>query len=514
MAIVIMLFVALALIGVLGWQSIQTQRSHYETAQTVLREYAILAADELGRRAVASLGYEGYYSVITRVAGPGSADAMRAAIEGDESLKQASVLANAYFLWRADSTDVSGPALPASVQELLAAALEQPVPIDSPYLSRRTEDGRAQVVFAHRLGRQGLPELAGFLVNDEGIRLFLEKAIDRGPLLPASLAGGAVNNDMLFARVTDPSGTVVLELNPQFDSYLTVTRILGNEYQGIVENFTVEVSLDPDSAGSLVIGGLPGSRLPLLVFAMILVIALLVAAIWLFRREQAVMKLRSDFVSQVSHELRTPLTQIRMFAETLLMDRARNDGERLRSLEIINRESQRLSHLVDNILRFSNGPGSKQVDLREQAIAPILSEVCESVQATNDSVRIHLQADERIMAIVDADALRQIVLNLLDNAIKYGPADQLISVSLDSADQAVLLCIEDQGSGIPESEHQRVFLPFYRMRREEKAAISGTGIGLAIVKELAENMGGRCFIDHGHAGAKFCIELTGATAHG
>ena len=507
LAIMLLLVVALALIGVLGWQSWKLQQSHLETADSVLREYAILAADEFGRRATAQLGYQGFYTLISRSVSLASPSLMRAELIGNDALAGLVDLPATFFVIGREKFEIDGAALSSDVKTLLQNTAIAVNETEEPYYSRRTEDNSEQVILGFRRTEPGEPEVVGFVVNNSGIGTQLQQAFNNGPLLPVSLAGGQVSNKMLFARVTDPSGVVLFEENPVFNSYLTVSRTLGDEYQGILENFRIEVSLDPYSADTLVIGGLPRSRLPLLLLAMLLVAGLMLTAIWLFRREAAVMKLRSDFVSQVSHELRTPLTQIRMFAETLLMDRARNDAERQRSLEIINRESQRLSHLVENILRFSNGSEPLRLDCREQALAPIVREVCSIVQNTNDSVTITTNCDDSVTAVADADAVRQIVLNLLDNAVKYGPAEHEILVSLIDTGARARLSIEDQGPGIPASERDLVFSPFYRMRREEIAAISGTGIGLSVVRELVEAMGGTCIIKGGETGAKVCVEL-------
>lgn len=509
-AIVLMLSAALVLIGVLGWQSWQLQRSHAATADSVLREYGILVADEFGRRAIAGLGYEGYYTLVTRIARFDNPAAMREEAAADAALADAAGLAATFFVIRPDTLEVEDD-LSSKMETLIRNLLQESLHDDAPYQSARTADGKEQVISAPRSTPQGETFITGFVVSAEGIGKHLRKAFDRGPLLPSSLAEGQVSNEMLFARVTDPGGAVVFEQNPAFDSHLTVHKTLGAEYQGILEGFLIQVSLNPNAAELLVIGGLPESRLPLLMFAMALVVALMLTAIWLFRREQAVMKLRTDFVSQVSHELRTPLTQIRMFAETLLMNRTRNDEERHRSLEIINRESQRLSHLVDNILRFSNGSETTQVDRREQPLAPIIREVCDIVRSTENSVTITFSADENARARVDADAIRQVVLNLLDNAIKYGPSNQIITVSLKSDGRMSRLSVEDEGPGIPESEREHVWSPFYRLRREDETAISGTGIGLSVVKDLAEAMGGQCRIENGKVGARICVDFEGET---
>ncbi|MFQ5609314.1 MAG: sensor histidine kinase, partial [Woeseiaceae bacterium] len=507
LAIVAALSAALMLIGVLGWQSWQLQQSNTATAESVLREYAILVADEYGRRATAELGYRGYYQLIKRLAGARDPDEMRAALVSDDSLTDAASLVAGFFVLRKQNVAVDMATLSAELDALLRRVASQPVDADTPYFSARTDSMQEQVIYAVGATADGEPNTAGFVVSNSGISEHLGRVFDSGPLLPSSLAGGQVSNDMLFIRVTDSSGAVLFEKSPAFDSRLTVSTVLGPDYEGIVDGFRVDVSLDPASATSLLIGGLPKSRLPLLLILMGFVFLLMVTAIWMFRREQAVMTLRADFVSQVSHELRTPLTQIRMFAETLRLGRARTDVETQRSLEIIDRESQRLSHLVDNILRFSDRSDSAQVDRRPQLLAPIVNEVCDVVRATDNSVVLTVSTDETAHASIDVDALRQVVLNIIDNAAKYGPAGQVIAVSLTRTKPGVRLTIEDEGPGIPEAERERVWAPFYRLRREQDTAISGTGIGLSVVGELVDAMGGRCWIESGKTGARVCVEF-------
>ena len=299
-AIVAMLLAALVLIGVLGWQAWRLQQTNAATADSVLREYGILVADEYGRRASAELGYRGYYQLVTRLAGLGDPGAMLAVLDADEALAGAANLAAGFFVLRDREVATDGLEVSSEVDALLRRIARDPGGQDTPYNSSRTESGREQVIYATRAAPDGASHIAGFVVSQAGIGDHLRRVFDSGPLLPSSLARGQVSNDMLFTRVTDPSGAVVFEENPSFDSRLTVSKVLGPDYQGILEGFRIDVSLDPASAGSLVIGGLPESRLPMLLVVMTFVVVLMVTAIWQFRREQAVMNLRADFVSQVS----------------------------------------------------------------------------------------------------------------------------------------------------------------------------------------------------------------------
>jgi len=121
-----------------------------------------------------------------------------------------------------------------------------------------------------------------------------------------------------------------------------------------------------------------------------------------------------------------------------------------------------------------------------------------------------------VVAAVDAEAFRQMLLNLLDNAVKYGPEDQTVTVTLAPADAAghVQVTVDDQGPGIPHAERERIWERFWRLERDRGSAVAGTGIGLAVVRELAALHGGRAWIEDppaGHGqGARFVLEVPAA----
>ena len=504
--IVILLLACLGLIGVLGWQSWQLQQSNDAVARSVQRDYANLAADEYGRRLTAALGYRGYFQVISRIDDPTDAATLRAALLQDPQLGDAALLVGGVFVAEQDEISIDGITPTPELQTLLASIATADVDPDGPYQTVVVAADRPQVVYTRS---EDGNRIFGFTANPAGVEKFLRAALDQAPLLPASLGDGNVGNDKLFVEVVDGTGHVLMVANSLFPYPQLVETVMGDDYQGVVENFRIRVAVDPAIASTLVIGGLPMDRLPLLALVMTLAVALLLAAMWLFRREQAVTQLRIDFVSQVSHELRTPLTQIRMFAETLLLERTRSVDEQRRALEIIDRESRRLSHLVENILQFSSIADGASLSPELQPITPVIREVCEATEMTNASVNIELQAAEPVTAVFDDDALRQILLNVLDNAVKYGPKNQTITVQLSEAQDLVRIEVIDEGPGIPKAERERIWEAFHRLEKEQQTAISGTGIGLAVVRELVEGMQGRCWIGEAESGTRVLIELPG-----
>jgi signal transduction histidine kinase len=246
---------------------------------------------------------------------------------------------------------------------------------------------------------------------------------------------------------------------------------------------------------------------------LILTAVLILAAAVQLRRERELTRLREDFVAGVSHEFRTPLAQIRLFAETLRLGRVRNQAERDRSLEIIEQETRRLNHLVENLLyvsRIARGVPTVSPEVRD--VATELREAVEGFGplAVARHARVEFQGPARLQGRADGDALRQIVLNLLDNAVKYGPAGQTVTVHLERRDGHLRLAVDDQGPGVPVPDRRRIFQRFFRLERDRDANTAGTGIGLALVQELAAQHGGRVWVETAPAGgARFIVEWPG-----
>ncbi len=506
----VLLVLSLLLTVVLSAQAWYTATHNSTVAQRVMRDYAQLVVDEFARRSYAALGYEGYYGLLSAVLPEPTPQQMAAAAR----TLDAAALAQGYF--RYDGSLSSTGDVPK--REQLARALDQQLgqaaaggfgllqlPADVP-------GSTTQVVYGTTTDPQSQPVLAGFVVDPNGVAQLLDRVASAAPLLPPTLADGGVANDRLFLRVVAADGSPWLERNPQFEQDDTrYSRVLGEDYQAILQGVSVQAGLDQEAAASLIIGGLPRSQLPALAVVTLLAAALLLAALWLLQRERAVTRLRADFVSQVSHELRTPLTQICMFAETLLLARERNADERERALKVIHREARRLAQLVDNMLRFSRFSADSMADRRVQALAPILEEVCDTVQTMHGEARVRLEADPTVTANVDSDAVRQIVLNLLENAIKYGPPQQCVQLAVTGDGEAALISVEDEGPGIPARESSKVWRPFYRLPRERESARSGTGVGLSVVRELVIALGGQCWIETASngQGTRVCVRFHG-----
>jgi signal transduction histidine kinase len=350
------------------------------------------------------------------------------------------------------------------------------------------------------------PSIYGLVLPPAALRLLLVPALRRAPLLPPSLTGGTRLDSAVAYRVVTPSGTALVESAAAPRSYFVASRLLPPMWGGL----RVEVALRPSLAPRLVIGGLPRSRLPVVGALMAVTTVLVLTAAVQLRRERELARLREEFVAGASHELRTPLAQIRLFTETLRLGRVRTDAERDRSLEIIDQETRRLSHLVENLLYVSrSGRGMLTISPQTRDVASGLRDAVEAFGPIAAARRVNLAVDApaTLEGLIDADAFRQIVLNLLDNAVKYGPEGQTVAVRLAGHDGLLRLTVDDQGPGVPHADRHRIFERFVRLERDRDANTAGTGLGLALVRELAALHGGRAWTEEAPVGgARMAVE--------
>jgi signal transduction histidine kinase len=272
------------------------------------------------------------------------------------------------------------------------------------------------------------------------------------------------------------------------------------------------VAINPAAASRLIIGGLPQSRLPEVLATAFVAVGLLGLLLYQFRRQEELGRLRDDFVSGVSHELRTPLAQIRLLAELLRLGKVPNEERKQRSLRIIDEEARRLSFLVDSILSFTHTKPSELSPVSTDVAAEI-AEIVSGFEplAQSHEVRLTTRLERGIVADVDRGVLRQVLLNLLDNAVRYGPPRQNVTVTTALAGDTWTLEVADEGPGIPADESERIFAPYYRMKRDTGGAVGGTGIGLAVVRRLVQQHRGRVHVapanGNGATGARFVVAL-------
>ncbi|MGH1362541.1 MAG: sensor histidine kinase [Calditrichia bacterium] len=208
------------------------------------------------------------------------------------------------------------------------------------------------------------------------------------------------------------------------------------------------------------------------------------------RREIELARIKADFVSNISHELRTPLALIRMFTETLQLNRVNTEEKKAHYLNIIGRETERLSHLVDNILNFSRmEAGKKTYNSEPTELNSVVSEVIETYQyhLKNAGFELHTKLAEKLPIISgDNEALKQLLINLLDNSIKYSEDEKQINISTTAENGHVELSISDRGVGISQENLKHIFDKFYRVPNDLIHTTRGSGLGLSLVKHIVD----------------------------
>ncbi len=227
------------------------------------------------------------------------------------------------------------------------------------------------------------------------------------------------------------------------------------------------------------------------------------------------MTVRRDFVANVSHELRTPVTSIQGYAETLLRGTP-DEATQRQFLEIVHRQAQRIGQLVEQLLTLSELEARDRDDVAREPvrIADVARHVAETVRGRAESrrVRVTIDVPEEVVAIADPEGLERALLNLVDNAIKYGKESGEVVVAAKAKDGRVVVTVADDGPGIAKDHLPRIFERFYRVDPGRTRQQGGTGLGLSIVKHLVDAMDGEISVDsEPEKGTRFVVTLpTGA----
>ena len=205
--------------------------------------------------------------------------------------------------------------------------------------------------------------------------------------------------------------------------------------------------------------------------------------------------LKTEFISSVSHELRTPMNSLRSLSELLESGKVQDGARRERLLHLMAGECGRLSRFIHNVLDFGKiEQGTKLYDLRTAPIQPVIREVVDLVRSAAADEDLDLRAEmpgEMILLEADQDAVRQALLNLVDNAIKYSQGRKEITVRLLSGSESVEIQVEDMGIGIEPGDRERIFEAFFRSPEAVRHNPKGVGLGLKIVKHIMDAHGGR-----------------------
>ena len=522
--VAVLLVLAFGVAAALGIQAYGTARYHRAQADRVLRDYAALAAARVAQRSASEIFYavvpplkalKHAHEVAPRKPLPAPKDLHFDTMEHEFSLAPYIRVTFRMDL-KTGALNTSGQTLPPAVRRWLIDTL--PVHTRTVYdtswhmgtVLGQPDGDRRYVAYTVLRDSQGVLRTAlGFEVQPIVLKPLVVQATEKFDLLPRPLTGGVQYDSMGSIIITDRYGTEIYRSAVQYTSPFTARDTIGTD----MGNLFAQATLRGAVADKLIIGGLPKSRLPLILGMLGLTAALIGTALFQLRRESQLTRLRTDFISGVSHELRTPLAQIRMFSETLTLGRVRSEEERRRSLAIIDQEARRLTHLVENLLHFSRSERqTTHITPEPTALAPLVQEVLDGFAplAAARGATLAATVPEDLVVPADPGAVRQMLLNLLDNAVKYGPAGQVVRVSATRHNGSARLWVDDGGPGIPRADRERVWERFWRLERDRGSSVAGSGIGLAVVRELATLHHGRVWIDDpapGATGTRVVIEL-------
>ncbi len=423
-----------------------------------------------------------------------------------------------YFRFRlgSDSLDLAGDSLSPELALPLVAAVTRAARAGS-VASREgamVEVGGALLLagYGPMATEWGDTLIYGFTIDSAAVAATFERVLQDAPLLPAAVTGGRANHGLFALEVRNAGGRVFYRSASWPVDEREWPYIATDSLPARAANLVVRVTLIPATAPTLLAGGLPGGSLPLLLLVGLLGVVAAALATAQLRRQGELARLRSDFVAGVSHELRTPLAQLRLFLDTLRLKRYDTAEQQEWLMGHLARETTRLEHLVENVL------GASRLDRGMRPAVPLVpldlgAEVQDAVSAFEPlaaSRRAALDTDlpVGIEVLADQASLRQLVLNLLDNAVKFGPPDQRVRLQVTRANGTARLTVADQGPGVPQRERQRIWEAYYRGTDEATRAVGGSGIGLALVREIAGSFGGSAsVVDAAGGGAEFQVSL-------
>ncbi len=230
------------------------------------------------------------------------------------------------------------------------------------------------------------------------------------------------------------------------------------------------------------------------------------------RRQSKLSQLQLDFVSKVSHELRTPLASIRMFVDTLEQGGAEDPEERAMCLDVISTETSRLSSMIERLLSWGRmESGRRLFALRPERVDTLVGEALEQFEAQRQTTgaTVDLDLPDEVPAVeADREAMVETLLNLLNNALKYGGELGTITVRVRRRGKRVLIDVRDQGPGIPREEQRRIFEKFYRGSASQVNRVAGSGLGLAMAQHVVRAHRGRIrVVSEPGQGATFTVDL-------
>jgi two-component system, OmpR family, phosphate regulon sensor histidine kinase PhoR len=273
---------------------------------------------------------------------------------------------------------------------------------------------------------------------------------------------------------------------------------LGRQFETTLYKWTLNVTMNSAEELAAAVSRRRLLEMVLVGLSSVVVIAGLFVILIAAERERRLSNLKSEFVANVSHELKTPLALVRMFGELLQTGRADTEDKRRQYLSIIVNESDRLNALIENVLDFAKVErGQASYEFSPTQLAEPVSRAVEAcrVRAEREGVALELTVEDVPELMLDERAVEIAVINLVDNALKYAPDGKRVSVVARAVPGGAEVCVTDQGPGIAPEDRKRIFERFVRGKAAIGKQVRGSGIGLSLVKHIAEAHGGSIRVD-------------------
>ncbi len=365
--------------------------------------------------------------------------------------------------------------------------------------------------------------LQAFLLESGYIVFYRTVLHENRPLTQGFVVNQKIFFQTIFARL--------LEHFQKVDKGSRLTLLIGDQALEFMQSpvddgltlFRID-NLEPFSGLSLLISSDHARLSASHIWALLLIAIVLIAIIGVIGlmyitaiRQLELSTRQSAFISAVSHELRTPLTAIRMHGEILKSGWTKDETEKTKSYDYILKESERLSRLIENVLRYARiGQDSDPLKLEPHKVSDIIKLIEEriSVLATQSGFQFELidkSGDTNTTVEIDRDALTQILINLVDNGIKFSrtsPQKQIVAtIESDLTQSLLLIRIRDFGPGISARNRAKIFDLFFRAEDEMTRSTPGTGLGLALVKSLADRMNIAVHFENRQPGCEFVLSF-------
>jgi signal transduction histidine kinase len=501
-AIIAALGIVLLLISALTLHAARIERAQRETVSRSLQQLAGSVAWQYAQRASADLAHSARMTMLPVVdmqvmssrAPLGAASDLldRRIVRGPICPLPIEPIGFARFDLRSNALELSGTGWVPSDSDRVVALLAQLV---SPTGELVRHHGEAALLVLEGGGRPNAAVLLTAIARTSAHRpLAVYAALARPeevgdlltditrtlPLLPPDVARGLPNDSLLSITVSTGAGYPLLAGHPVERHASTMTSAQAG-------NLRIDVALLPRTIAAISLPQSWSSGSPILGIILVIAAALLGLAMVQSRRRAEFARARGDFVAGVTHELHTPLALIHAHAETLMLEREASREERHRFLEIVLRESGRLTRLVDGILDFSRlERHAANLTIRPVLIAPLMRAVAYDFRlaAKARESTIDVDANDELVVSADADALRRVMINLVDNALKHGPIRQCIRIEAATVGTQVHVTVDDQGRAIAVADRERAFERYVRLPSGRLPNRAGSGIGLAVVREL------------------------------